>query len=113
MHDPKIHSAALDYLRGIPGDDRFSRAAVARHLVAFAEEQLSWARESQRTVYSVVYSNYEPAEVSSIWSTQELAQAEADRLNKESDCSMWEVGAFSVRCELPDGGADAPVMEGR
>lgn len=43
------------------------------------------------TVYAVVYSNYEPAEVDSLWMTRELAERRADELD-----SGWTVTPMSV-----------------
>lgn len=45
------------------------------------------------TVFVVVFSNYSPAEVDSIWTTEALAQARVDELND----NMWQVEEWTVR----------------
>lgn len=43
-------------------------------------------------VWAVVYSNYEPAEVDSLWATQELAEKRAAKLEGMWDVTEWTVG---------------------
>ena len=51
-----------------------------------------------RPVWAVIYANYDPEEVASLWATQELAQAERDRLNSKPGSSrMWEICEMTVR----------------
>lgn len=42
-------------------------------------------------VYAVIFSNYEPSEVDSLWASKELAQARADELD-----GYWRVVPMSV-----------------
>ncbi len=46
------------------------------------------------TVWAVVYSNYDPAEVDSLWVSQALAEKQADTLGDD-----WRVVAWKVRAE--------------
>lgn len=43
------------------------------------------------TVWAVQYSNYEPMEIDSLWSTQELAEKYAEKLNDATDSPLWDV----------------------
>ena len=43
------------------------------------------------SVWAVVFSNYEPAEVASLWATEKLAEVEAARLD-----GPWEVMEMTV-----------------
>lgn len=45
------------------------------------------------TVWAVIFSNYEPTEVDSIWSTKERAEERAEEL----DDGMWRVIAWEVQ----------------
>jgi hypothetical protein len=64
-------------------------------------------------VYAVKYSNYEPAEVDSLFLHRADAEAHAERLNERSDTDAWEVVEWVVRASLdskldtaePDGDA--------
>lgn len=47
--------------------------------------------ERSYKVYAVVYSNYIPYEVASLWSTEDGAKTEAKRKNIEAGGSNWEV----------------------
>lgn len=57
------------------------------------------------SVWAVVYGNYEPAEVDSLWATEELARKELARkreaaLDKAAgSASMWRVVEWSVGTE--------------
>lgn len=44
-------------------------------------------------VWAVVFSNYDPAEVDSLWSTPERAEAEADAKGGAWHVQRWLVGA--------------------
>jgi len=44
------------------------------------------------SVWLIVYGNYEPAEVHSIWKTKERAEQECDRLGGPWHVEEWEVG---------------------
>lgn len=43
-------------------------------------------------VWAVVYSNYFPAEVDSLWKTKEKAEERAEELQGEWHAQEWEVG---------------------
>jgi hypothetical protein len=43
------------------------------------------------TVYAVVYSNYHPPEVDSLWRNKEDAEAQADRLGSPFSVRQWVV----------------------
>lgn len=49
------------------------------------------------TVWVVVYSNYEPAEVDSLWTTEAEAAKRRDELNATSNTGMWESEPWVVR----------------
>jgi hypothetical protein len=55
------------------------------------------------TVYAVVFSNYHPTEVNSLWATKELADTWAMLLNDEDGAGMWKVEEYVVRDEIPKG----------
>lgn len=42
-------------------------------------------------VYAVVFSNYEPAEVESLWETMEDAEARASALGSPWEAQEWDV----------------------
>lgn len=50
-------------------------------------------------IWAVVFSNYEPPEVNSLWLDEVEAQKEADRKNAEYDCSSWRVEKMEVQRE--------------
>lgn len=50
-------------------------------------------------VFAVVFGNYEPREVDSIWSTEELAQACADRFSSGRTGCSWSVETWEVQTE--------------
>ena len=47
-------------------------------------------------VYCVVYSNYYPSEIDSIWTTRERAQEECDRLNSTITHNPFQVEKWEV-----------------
>lgn len=47
------------------------------------------------TVYAVVFSNYEPPEVDSLWVSQELAELRRDELSDQGR-SGWDVEPMPV-----------------
>jgi len=47
---------------------------------------------STRNVWAVVYGNYGPPEVHSLWETEELAQKRADMLGSPWRPEQWVVG---------------------
>lgn len=47
--------------------------------------------EEELTVYAVVFSNYEPTEVDSLWRTQESADKRADELDGDWRVVPWRV----------------------
>lgn len=51
------------------------------------------------TVYAVEYGNYSPAEIDSLWATQELADRRVARLNAGQDAWPWYVKAWQVGTE--------------
>lgn len=44
----------------------------------------------------MVFSNYEPAEVDSTWTTKEKAEERAEQLNENYDWSPWEAKCWEV-----------------
>jgi hypothetical protein len=48
------------------------------------------------TIYAVVYSNYEPAEVDSLWEAEEDADRRCEQCNAKSDTGMWKVVPWTV-----------------
>lgn len=49
------------------------------------------------TVYAIQWSNYDPPEIDSLWTTRERAQERCDELNKESaPYSTWCVEPMEV-----------------
>ena len=52
------------------------------------------------TVYAVVFANYGPLEVNSLWTTRELADTWAGMLNEEDGAGMWRVEDWVVRNEI-------------
>lgn len=44
------------------------------------------------SVWAVVFSNYEPAEVDSLWTTEDRARERADELGDGWTVTEWEVG---------------------
>jgi hypothetical protein len=51
-------------------------------------------------VYAVVYSNYDPMEVDSLWLHEEAAKNQCDKKNKEYwPSDMWEVCPKTVHEE--------------
>ncbi len=53
-------------------------------------------------VYAVVYGNYYPAEVISVWRTKEQAQSAVDEANAEGRTSMWEIAEWHVLGDEPE-----------
>lgn len=53
------------------------------------------------TVYAVVFSNYAPPELESLWFDEADAEAEADRLNEADRSWMWDVRTMTVRRLAP------------
>jgi hypothetical protein len=52
------------------------------------------------SVWALVYSNYEPAEVDSLWATEELARKREAKLGEAAGgSSMWRVVEWSVGTE--------------
>jgi hypothetical protein len=51
------------------------------------------------TVWVVRYGNYEPAEIDSIWFTEELAQIRAESLDADRRGGDWAVEAWEVEGE--------------
>lgn len=47
-------------------------------------------------VWAVVFSNYSPAEIDSLWTTEEEASKRRDELNEKSS-GMWQVAPMSLR----------------
>lgn len=47
-------------------------------------------------VYAVVFRNYYPAEVDSLWKTEESAQKQCDEMNKEYGYGGWRVEKWRV-----------------
>ena len=56
---------------------------------------ISWVNARGR-VWIVRYSNYEPAEVDSIWLVEDLAKKRRDSLNEEYESLMWEIEQWNV-----------------
>lgn len=56
-------------------------------------------------IWAVVYGNYEPAEVDSLWATEDLALRREEKLDEaaDGDMSMWRVVQWKVGTEDPDG----------
>jgi len=48
------------------------------------------------SVWLVVYGNYEPAEIHSIWKTKERAEQECDRLDHAMRRGPWHVEEWEV-----------------
>lgn len=48
------------------------------------------------SVYAVVYRNYYPAEVDSLWKTEESAKKQCDEMNKEYNSGGWSVMKWTV-----------------
>ena len=46
--------------------------------------------------WMVVFSNYDPFEVDTIWSTRELAEKRADKLNDLNDESPWTIQKMAI-----------------
>lgn len=68
------------------------------------------------TVYAVVFSNYYPAEVDSLWRRRGDAEARAEELNASSDTRGWDVSEWDVegaRSDVVDGVVDRPEREAR
>jgi hypothetical protein len=56
--------------------------------------------EPQMTVWAVVYGNYEPTEVDSLWATEELAKRRKDEVDAQPLSSgMWDVVPWTVGTE--------------
>lgn len=50
------------------------------------------------TVFAVVYSNYDPSEVHSLWKAREKAELKRDELNRRpGSAKMWEVEEMDVQ----------------
>jgi hypothetical protein len=52
------------------------------------------------TVWAVMYGNYEPAEIDSLWATEELARRREDELDAApGSTGMWRVVPWTVGTE--------------
>ena len=93
----------LEFADGSPMLQDSMNPALARATLETMREArdhaLSEARaaalEEEHVVYAVRYSNYEPAEIESLWTTADEALAEKDRLNANG--GAWEVVSMTVR----------------
>jgi hypothetical protein len=54
------------------------------------------------TVFAVVFANYSPPELNSLWATRKLADGWAGLLNREDGPGMWKVEEYVVRDRLPE-----------
>lgn len=52
---------------------------------------------SNLKVFAVVYSNYDPAEVDSLWTTETEANKRRAELNAETDTGIWKVTPWLVQ----------------
>ena len=52
---------------------------------------------SENHVWAVVFGNYEPPEIDSLWTTEARAEERAQELNRESDNPRWGVMGWTVR----------------
>jgi hypothetical protein len=50
-----------------------------------------------RRCFAVVYSNYEPLEVDSLWDTEEKAESQVKYLNRDPLGSAWRVQEMEIQ----------------
>ncbi len=53
---------------------------------------------------TVVFANYSPPELNSLWATRRLADDWAGILNREDGQGMWRVDEYAVRDRPPEEG---------
>jgi hypothetical protein len=50
----------------------------------------------KRTIFAVVYGNYDHPEVNSLWADELDATEKCEALNRDSDTGMWEVQRMTL-----------------
>jgi hypothetical protein len=70
-------------------------------MFATLDARQSAITEASARVYAVVYSNYSPAEIDSLWARREDAEAHAESLDGPWDVQEWTVRSVLTSGEAP------------
>lgn len=85
-----LPTGPMVYARQYPGQLLAKMRPALSELCAYIKH----LEAAPATVWAVVYSNYDPAEVDSLWVSQALAEKHADTLGDD-----WRVVAWKARAE--------------